>query len=164
MNAINQLQTQRVPTGQRAKLLGVAFALLLAVAAPSPAADDPVAPWKQDVRIAPVSPTPGRHTTHSYYVANPESPDGKRVLFFASTHPAAHMGNVVMLDRATGKFLDYKETVFQNVFSRIDPKTGEPKMDRTKRGEDSWLKLSWAVTWPWPPTGVRKHAPWDATT
>jgi hypothetical protein len=103
MNAINQLQTQRVPTGQRAKLLGVAFALLLAVAAPSPAADDPVAPWKQDVRIAPVSPTPGRHTTHSYYVANPESPDGKRVLFFASTHPAAHVGSVVILDRATGK-------------------------------------------------------------
>jgi len=30
------------------------------------------------------------------------------------------------LDRKTGKFLDYKETVFQNIFSRIDPKTGEP--------------------------------------
>ncbi len=30
------------------------------------------------------------------------------------------------LDRTTGQFLDYKETVFQNVFSRIDPKTGEP--------------------------------------
>ena len=30
-------------------------------------------------------------------------PDGKRVLFFASTHPAAHVGSVVILDRATGK-------------------------------------------------------------
>jgi alcohol dehydrogenase (cytochrome c) len=30
------------------------------------------------------------------------------------------------LDRATGKFLDYKETVLQNVFSSIDPKTGAP--------------------------------------
>ena len=30
------------------------------------------------------------------------------------------------LDRETGKFLGYKETVFQNVFDRIDPKTGEP--------------------------------------
>ena len=30
------------------------------------------------------------------------------------------------LDRATGKFLSHKETVFQNVFTRIDPQTGEP--------------------------------------
>jgi alcohol dehydrogenase (cytochrome c) len=29
------------------------------------------------------------------------------------------------LDRATGKFLDYKETVFQNVFVAIDRKTGK---------------------------------------
>jgi alcohol dehydrogenase (cytochrome c) len=29
------------------------------------------------------------------------------------------------LDRKTGKFLGYKETVFQNVFDRIDPQTGE---------------------------------------
>ena len=28
------------------------------------------------------------------------------------------------LDRKTGKFLDAKETLFQNVFSKIDPKTG----------------------------------------
>ena len=28
------------------------------------------------------------------------------------------------LDRATGKFLDAKETVFQNVFTNIDQKTG----------------------------------------
>jgi alcohol dehydrogenase (cytochrome c) len=30
------------------------------------------------------------------------------------------------LDRASGRFLDFRETVFQNIFSRIDPKTGEP--------------------------------------
>ncbi len=30
------------------------------------------------------------------------------------------------LDRTSGKFLDYKETVLQNVFSSIDPKTGVP--------------------------------------
>ena len=29
------------------------------------------------------------------------------------------------LDRKTGKFLDYKETVYQNVFDSIDKKTGE---------------------------------------
>ena len=31
------------------------------------------------------------------------------------------------LDRETGRFLDHKETVFQNVFDRIDPETGEPR-------------------------------------
>jgi alcohol dehydrogenase (cytochrome c) len=30
------------------------------------------------------------------------------------------------LERKTGQFLGYKETVFQNVFQSIDPKTGEP--------------------------------------
>jgi alcohol dehydrogenase (cytochrome c) len=30
------------------------------------------------------------------------------------------------LDRSNGKFLDYKETVLQNVFTHIDPKTGVP--------------------------------------
>ena len=28
------------------------------------------------------------------------------------------------LDRVTGKYLDSRETVFQNVFNKIDPKTG----------------------------------------
>ncbi len=31
------------------------------------------------------------------------------------------------LDRKTGKYLGHKETVFQNVWERIDPKTGEPR-------------------------------------
>ncbi|MEO8128350.1 MAG: PQQ-binding-like beta-propeller repeat protein [Bryobacteraceae bacterium] len=30
------------------------------------------------------------------------------------------------LNRETGKYIDHKETVFQNVFTHIDPKTGEP--------------------------------------
>ncbi len=30
------------------------------------------------------------------------------------------------LDRSDGKFLAYKETVLQNIFTHIDPKTGEP--------------------------------------
>jgi alcohol dehydrogenase (cytochrome c) len=31
------------------------------------------------------------------------------------------------LDRETGRFIGHKETVFQNVFDRIDPETGEPR-------------------------------------
>ena len=35
------------------------------------------------------------------------------------------------LDRRTGKFLGHEETVFQNVFDRIDPETGEPPIATT---------------------------------
>jgi alcohol dehydrogenase (cytochrome c) len=31
------------------------------------------------------------------------------------------------LDRATGRYLGHKETVFQNIFDRIDPETGQPR-------------------------------------
>jgi alcohol dehydrogenase (cytochrome c) len=36
------------------------------------------------------------------------------------------VGILWKLDRTNGKFLDYKETVLQNVFARIDPETGVP--------------------------------------
>jgi hypothetical protein len=65
-------------------------------------ADDPVAPWRTGVTISPVSKIAGRHTMHTYYLLNPESPDGRRVVYFASTHPAAHAGQVCVFDRQTG--------------------------------------------------------------
>jgi alcohol dehydrogenase (cytochrome c) len=37
---------------------------------------------------------------------------------------AGKTGILWKIDRATGEFLGYKETVFQNIFDRIDPKTG----------------------------------------
>src|SRR5262245_49160708 len=64
--------------------------------------DDPVAPWRTRVKISPASRVPGRHTMHTYYLLNPESPDGRSVLFFASTHPAGHVGQICILDRETG--------------------------------------------------------------
>lgn len=66
------------------------------------AADDPVAPWRQGVTFAPVSQAPGRHTMHAYYLLNPESPDGRRVVFYASSDKAGHVGQVIVQDRATG--------------------------------------------------------------
>jgi alcohol dehydrogenase (cytochrome c) len=47
------------------------------------------------------------------------------------------------LDRKNGRFLDYKETIFQNVFSRIDPKTGEPayRNDIVEQEIGQWLKV-----------------------
>lgn len=65
--------------------------------------DDPVAPWRTNVTIRQVSTTPGRHTLHAYYVCNPESPDGTHVVYFASTAANAHVGEVCILERATGK-------------------------------------------------------------
>ncbi|HVV27952.1 MAG TPA: PQQ-binding-like beta-propeller repeat protein [Rhizomicrobium sp.] len=45
------------------------------------------------------------------------------------------------LDRVTGKYLDHAETVFQNVFTRIDPKTGIPtyRADIIGQKVDQWL-------------------------
>jgi alcohol dehydrogenase (cytochrome c) len=45
------------------------------------------------------------------------------------------------LDRATGKYLDHTETVFQNVFTKIDPKTGIPtyRKDIIDQKVDQWL-------------------------
>ena len=46
---------------------------------------------------------------------------GRKLLF-----TIGKAGVLWKLDRESHQFLDFKETVFQNVFSRIDPKTGEP--------------------------------------
>ncbi|HWY60554.1 MAG TPA: PQQ-binding-like beta-propeller repeat protein [Rhizomicrobium sp.] len=45
------------------------------------------------------------------------------------------------LDRATGKYLDSRETVFQNVFTKLDPKTGTPgyRKDIIDQKTDQWL-------------------------
>jgi alcohol dehydrogenase (cytochrome c) len=45
------------------------------------------------------------------------------------------------LDRVTGKFIDAKETVFQNIWSSIDKKTGRPayRKDIVDQKVDQWL-------------------------
>ena len=45
------------------------------------------------------------------------------------------------LDRRTGQFLGYKETVFQNVFDSIDPKTGKPtyRADIIEQETGKWV-------------------------
>jgi alcohol dehydrogenase (cytochrome c) len=46
------------------------------------------------------------------------------------------------LDRTNGRFLGYKETVFQNVFDRIDPKTGVPtyRADIIEQQAEQWIQ------------------------
>jgi hypothetical protein len=66
-------------------------------------ADDPLAPWRANVRIGPVSPQEGRHTMHSYFNTCPESPDGSYVLFYSSTAKDGQRGEVCIRDRRTGE-------------------------------------------------------------
>src|SRR5690242_18903066 len=85
--------------------LGILVSLAVSpVAAQSTSADaDPLAPWRKDVRVRPVSDMPGRHTIHSYYVCNPESPDGQKVVYYSSTVASGHLGDVCVLNRFSGK-------------------------------------------------------------
>ena len=47
------------------------------------------------------------------------------------------------INRETGQFLGYKETVFQNLFSNIDPKTGEPtyRSDILEQQIGHWFQI-----------------------
>lgn len=46
------------------------------------------------------------------------------------------------IDRTTGKYLGHKETVFQNVYTKIDPKTGAPsyRPDIIEHQIDQWVQ------------------------
>jgi len=67
------------------------------------------------------------------------------------------------LDRKTGKFLDYKETVFQNVFDNIDKKTGEVhyRNEIVEQRPEEWVQAcpstegghNWQAMSYHPPTG-----------
>jgi hypothetical protein len=80
-----------------------AASLLTAVSLQSADAAEPIDLWRAGVQVRPVSNQADRHTIHSYYLSNPESPDGSRVLFFASTTPEGEHGDLIVLDRSTGQ-------------------------------------------------------------
>jgi alcohol dehydrogenase (cytochrome c) len=63
--------------------------------------------------------------------------DGKKLLF-----TIGKAGILWKLDRASGKYLDYRETVYQNVFSNIDKKTGEVtyRSDILEQQIGQWLQ------------------------
>ena len=64
------------------------------------------------------------------------------------------------LDRVTGKFLDAKQTVFQNVYSGMNMKTGEPifRPDVLAQKTNTWISAcpSAAGGHDWPPTSYDK--------
>ncbi len=64
---------------------------------------DPLTPWRNGVTVRDVAANPARHTIHSYYVCNPESPDGKRILLFSSSAANGYSGEISVVDRTSGR-------------------------------------------------------------
>ncbi|QDU30741.1 hypothetical protein ETAA8_58890 [Anatilimnocola aggregata] len=74
-----------------------------AVAA-EPASPNSLATWEQkdNVKVSLVSDNE-RHSLHTYFNTSPESPDGKWVLFFASTAAHGHAGEIRIRERQSGE-------------------------------------------------------------
>jgi alcohol dehydrogenase (cytochrome c) len=64
--------------------------------------------------------------------------EGSQRLLFTIGKP----GILWKLDRRSGKFLGYKETVFQNVFEKFDPNTGTPtyRLDIAEAETSQWVQ------------------------
>jgi alcohol dehydrogenase (cytochrome c) len=64
--------------------------------------------------------------------------DGRKLLF-----TIGKPGILWKIDRESGEFLGHKETVYQNLFSRIDPKSGEPtyRSDLLEQQVGQWYQI-----------------------
>jgi hypothetical protein len=67
------------------------------------AEEGPLGPWRSGVRVKAVTSTPDRHTIHAYFNVCPESPDGRKILYYTSTARDGQTGDLRVLDRATGE-------------------------------------------------------------
>ncbi len=76
---------------------------VLSQAQPAAPRSPRLAPWLQGARSRLVSPVEARHAIHAYYTASPESPDGRYIVYYASTTREAHAGQLVLLHRASGE-------------------------------------------------------------
>jgi Tol biopolymer transport system component len=95
-----------MPRGQRrawkeynVKRLLIPICAVLMAAPPG----GPFSEWQGDVEVRPAAPGTARHTIHSYFNTNPESPDGKWLLFYSSQTRDGHQGEVRIRERASGK-------------------------------------------------------------
>jgi Tol biopolymer transport system component len=73
-------------------------------------AAEPLTPWKSGVTVSAVS-DGDHHSIHAYFNTSPESPDGRWVLFYASTTADGHEGEIRIRQRATGKEIVLAENV-----------------------------------------------------
>jgi hypothetical protein len=79
-------------------LLLVSAAYCGSVASPA----EPLSTWKEDAKISSVA-GDDHHSIHAYFNTSPESPDGRWVLFYASTSDDGHEGELRIRERASGK-------------------------------------------------------------
>jgi hypothetical protein len=68
----------------------------------SPAIRSPAVRAWQRAAVGLVAPASGGHSIHSYFNTCPESPDGRFVLYFASSSASGEQGDLRILERATG--------------------------------------------------------------
>lgn len=59
--------------------------------------------WNKTAKVRPLAPRQDRHSIHSYFNTSPESPDGRWVVYYTSNAPDGHVGEVRILQRATGE-------------------------------------------------------------
>ncbi len=84
-------------------LLTLLAAVLSASASqPVSAAENPLLKWHDGVEVSEVDAGSERHSIHSYFIACPESPDGEQILFYMSTRPDAHEGELRTRRPASG--------------------------------------------------------------
>lgn len=57
--------------------------------------------WR-NAEVRAVVPEDAAHSIHSYFTTNPESPDGRHVLYFHSETPNGESGDIRMIDRKNG--------------------------------------------------------------
>ena len=62
-----------------------------------------MAVWQDGVRVSAVPSRTNQHTIHAYFNISPESPDGRWVLYFASVTSEGHVGDLHIVERATGQ-------------------------------------------------------------
>lgn len=83
-------------------LCGVACAWpMLAMGQVGQPSAGPLEPWRR-AAISTVGGETARHTIHSYFNASPESPDGRSILFYASTAPNGETGELRLRERESG--------------------------------------------------------------
>ena len=66
-------------------------------------AEDPLVPWRSEVKVAPVSSSTNTHVIHSYFNTCPESPDGKWVLYYTSPVADGQKGDIRIRNRQSGE-------------------------------------------------------------
>jgi hypothetical protein len=87
----------------RTGCVGLVSLLLPTTSRSAPTDQTGIEAWRSGVCISPVLKKATCHSIHTYFNTSPESPGGRWVLFYRSTHPEGHRGDVCIVERTTGR-------------------------------------------------------------